>query len=132
MKKPLTKWFLCMPLFVVFAYAQKFDSCYNKARSTADTIACIDKEYRYYDSRLNRAYRQIRKIFAEAPKEQQYLKEAQRAWILYRDKKCQFEGYPMRGGTGEGLLVYGCKARETQKRTQELEEIVKELRSMEL
>ena len=48
------------------------------------------------------------------------LKEAQRAWITFRDKACAAEGYAMKGGSAEPLLVYGCMARVTEERASHL------------
>ena len=48
------------------------------------------------------------------------LKEAQRAWISFRDKACEVEGYAMKGGSAEPLLVYGCMRQLTEDRTGQL------------
>lgn len=48
------------------------------------------------------------------------LRAAQRAWIGFRDAACAAEGYAMRGGSAEPLLIYGCRARLTQQRTEDL------------
>jgi uncharacterized protein YecT (DUF1311 family) len=45
------------------------------------------------------------------------LREAQRAWITFRDKACEAEGFAMRGGSAEPLLVYGCMRQLTEERT---------------
>ena len=123
------KWLMLLLLSSCYLSADQFDACYKKALSTADNLACIDKEYKFYDKKLNIAYKKIRAKLSSDPREIKYLKEAQKAWIVYRDKKCKFEGYPMRDGTGELLMVYGCKTRETKRRAKELEEIVNELYS---
>ena len=123
------KWLTLILLLNFNLNADSFDACYKKAKSTTDNIACIDKEYKFYDKKLNIAYKKIRAKLSSEPKELKYLKEAQKAWIIYRDKKCKFEGYPMRNGTGELLIVYGCKTRETKRRAKELEDIVDELKN---
>lgn len=48
------------------------------------------------------------------------LKEAQRAWITFRDKACEAEGYAMKGGSAEPLLVYGCMRQLTMERANHL------------
>ncbi len=51
---------------------------------------------------------------------EQALREAQRAWVIFRDKACEVEGFVSRGGTMEPLLVSSCKARLTEQRTEGL------------
>lgn len=52
------------------------------------------------------------------------LKKAQRAWIGYRDGQCELAGFEARGGSMEPMLVSGCLAELTRKRTDELRKIV--------
>jgi uncharacterized protein YecT (DUF1311 family) len=49
---------------------------------------------------------------------------SQRAWLAYRDAECKIEGFAMRGGTGEPMLVAGCMADLTQARTKQLTGLV--------
>jgi uncharacterized protein YecT (DUF1311 family) len=52
------------------------------------------------------------------------LKEAQRAWIPYRDKACAAYGFQGRGGSIEPMLIYGCRATMTRARIEELKDLV--------
>jgi uncharacterized protein YecT (DUF1311 family) len=52
------------------------------------------------------------------------LREAQRAWILFRDAHCAVEAYEMRGGSAEPLLYNGCRARITEARTRQLRALI--------
>ena len=47
----------------------------------------------------------------------------QRGWIAYRDGQCDLAGFEARGGSMEPMLVSGCLADLTRKRTQELQAI---------
>lgn len=51
---------------------------------------------------------------------------AQRAWLTYRDRHCESEGYAARGGSMEPMLISGCKAALTQQRTAQLKALVEE------
>jgi uncharacterized protein YecT (DUF1311 family) len=51
------------------------------------------------------------------------LREAQRAWLRYRDAHCRVDGYTARGGSLEAFLAATCKARLTRLRTAELKEL---------
>lgn len=48
---------------------------------------------------------------------------AQRAWITFRDANCRLSGYEMRGGSAEPMVVSGCMADMTVKRTKELRDL---------
>ena len=51
------------------------------------------------------------------------LKRAQRSWIGYRDGQCELAGFEARGGSMEPMLVSGCLADLTRKRTAELKSV---------
>lgn len=51
---------------------------------------------------------------------------AQRAWISYRDAHCRSEGYSMRGGSAEPLVINGCRATLTRARTAQLKDLAEE------
>jgi uncharacterized protein YecT (DUF1311 family) len=106
---------------VALAEATDFQSCYDHAANNHALIRCADMEYRHYDRLLNQNYRLL--MQALPPREQVRLREAQRAWIRFRDLECDFEGYEMRGGSGEPLLVLGCKAELTKRRVRELKQL---------
>ena len=52
------------------------------------------------------------------------LLSAQRAWIAFRDAHCASEGYLFRGGSGEPMMISGCKAGLTRERTEQLRALV--------
>lgn len=52
------------------------------------------------------------------------LKEAQRAWVPYRDKACKSYGFQARGGSMEPMLIYGCLATMTRARIEELKDLI--------
>ncbi|HEX8257301.1 MAG TPA: lysozyme inhibitor LprI family protein [Allosphingosinicella sp.] len=51
------------------------------------------------------------------------LREAQRAWVSFRDAHCAVHGYQARGGSLEPLLLDGCRAALTRERTRQLKEL---------
>lgn len=92
---------------------------------------CAEKSWERADAELNAVYKQAVATMRETdeflPKELKgavmALKDAQRAWVPYRDKACAAHGYLARGGSMESMLIYGCLSILTQKRTDELSEI---------
>lgn len=105
--------------------------CAN-AITQPDLNDCAYQEYEAADAELNAVYRQAMTAAQNVDKELEgadigaveALKTAQRAWIGYRDDQCEFAGFQARGGQAEPMLVSGCLAQLTQKRTAELNEFL--------
>jgi uncharacterized protein YecT (DUF1311 family) len=112
------------------AAAQEFD-CEN-AMAQQEMNACAYQAWEAADADLNAAYKlamaEMKDMDANMPEDQQgadeALRAAQRAWIAYRDANCVVAGFPMRGGSAEPLLVYGCMSSMTETRTAELLELL--------
>lgn len=108
------------------AAAQEVD-CAN-AVTQQDMNRCAYADWEAADAALNAAYKRAMTLLtgwdADLPETEQggaeALKEAQRAWIAFRDKACEVEGYAMKGGSAEPLLVYGCMRQLTEDRTLQL------------
>lgn len=108
------------------AAAQEVD-CDN-AVTQQDMNQCAYADWESADAKLNAAYKRAMAVMtqwdADLPEAEQggaaALKEAQRAWITFRDKACEAEGYAMKGGSAEPLLVYGCMRQLTEDRTGQL------------
>ena len=96
---------------------------------------CAEKDWQAADAKLNTAYsaamKSMRAMDADLPADlkgaAEALKEAQRAWIPYRDKACAAAGFLARGGSMEPMLIYSCLAQLTADRTQELEQLAEGL-----
>jgi len=99
-----------------------YQICLDNATSTFDMKICNVNELEYQDRLLNRYYREIMRKLSKD--EKQKLKKAQRAWIKYRDAKCDAEGKEMRGGTGESLLIGACLVETTKVRVKELRDMI--------
>ncbi len=80
--------------------------------------SCLADEYHKADADLNAAYQAALAHSTDAMGA--LLRDAQRAWIPFRDAACQAEAEFMRGGSGEAMLWFGCLARMTEARTEEL------------
>lgn len=80
-----------------------------------DTSNCMFEALKQADNDLNGAYRQI--MAALDAREQASLRAAQRDWITYRDRACEAEAEPYRGGSGAGLAKLACLEAATRHRT---------------
>lgn len=79
------------------------------------------RDFEKADAELNAVYK---KILAElSPKGAAALKEAQRAWIIFRDKTAEAYGTGEEGGSLEGLMYLRCVEAITQNRTKELKKL---------
>lgn len=112
------------------ALAQDYDCATTEIQQEMN--ACAEEDWLAADEYLNEAYsvamEAMKDIDADLPKAEQgaavHLRNGQRAWITYRDATCAAEGYAMHGGSAEPLLIYGCYARLTAVRSEELQNMV--------
>lgn len=90
--------------------------------------ACAQQAWQAADDDLNLAY-QLALVMAksvneslppDAERTEITLRDAQRAWITYRDKACVVEARPYSGGTIQPLIIFSCMERLTRHRTEDL------------
>jgi uncharacterized protein YecT (DUF1311 family) len=94
--------------------------------------ACAALDFERADAELNRAWREavaaareadaeIDRNYDQRPTSEAKLREAQRAWIVYRDAHCTVVGYEeARGGSMEPMTYDGCRKTLTEERTAQL------------
>ncbi len=111
------------------AAAQNIDC--NKASSTVEINFCADKDYQAADKALNAAYAMALKYVRSRDLEKPYdaksfeaaLKNAQRAWVAYRDADCKdLVAQEWSGGSGTTSAILGCMTEKTMQRTKDLKE----------
>jgi len=100
-----------------------------------DMNFCAAIELERADGALNAAWRgvidsaraddrEVDRRYDRRPTGEAKLREAQRAWIVFRDAHCTVEGYDQaRGGSMEPMVYDGCRARLTRERIRQLTEI---------
>ncbi len=111
------------------AAAQEVD-CTNFDNATQLVMnICSYEAYQAADEDLNLAYQLARNSLqqidddianADDKKGVILLRDAQRAWIIYRDKSCAAEGHMYSGGSIRPLIENTCKESLTRQRTEEL------------
>ncbi|MFB2550072.1 lysozyme inhibitor LprI family protein [Ensifer soli] len=105
--------------------------CAN-AVAQVELTYCAEQDYLAEDKALNAAYKDVvtraKSIDDDLGAAQggalAALKKAQRAWIDYRDGQCDLAGYQAVGGTAQPMIIYGCLATQTKKRTEELRDLL--------
>lgn len=123
---------LVLTLLPGVAPAQQVD-CAN-AGSQMEMTFCAEQDWMAADAALNAAYKTAmaaqRRIDADLPADQRgaedYLRQAQRAWVSFRDAACAAEGYQAHGGSMEPMLIYACRARLTETRARDLRDMLME------
>jgi uncharacterized protein YecT (DUF1311 family) len=104
----------------------------RSAITNMDMNICAELDWQEADAVLNSTYQEVMAAMKEMdislPTElkgaEDALRTAQRAWITYRDAHCAGEGFQMRGGTAETLVVYGCLREMTMERTEKLRSLI--------
>ena len=100
-------------------------------QNQAEMNRCAGLDFERADAELNalwreviagarEADREINREYDQAPTSEEVLRQAQRAWITFRDAHCTYEGHEARGGSMETMLYEGCRARVTRERIAQL------------
>lgn len=85
---------------------------------------CAVAKFRDADAELNKVYQALMTRPGGDEKNRALLREAQRAWLVYRDKTCAWESDLARGGTVATLYAVNCLNETTAARADSLKENV--------
>lgn len=111
---------------------EKAIDCEN-AMAQQEMNFCALQDFEKADKELNDIWKEARAaaraLDEEEPDEtlrgaERELVAAQRGWIAYRDGSCNLAGWEAHGGSMEPMLISGCLAELTRKRTTELREFI--------
>ncbi|NTX80829.1 DUF1311 domain-containing protein [Serratia proteamaculans] len=103
---------------VKYPYSATYLQCMDKqGGSTGGAEACIAAEFKFWDARLNKAYKESLKLTAPEPKA---WRQAQRDWLKFKDSQCNaLIAGPH--GSGDATDAASCNLIMTIERTQQLE-----------
>ena len=81
---------------------------------------CAAARFKHVDDEMNKLYRaQLNRLDEQATKAR--FREAQRAWVTFRDKACVYEACPREGaGSIWPLEHFGCMEQHTKRRIENL------------
>jgi uncharacterized protein YecT (DUF1311 family) len=104
------------------ASAQTAENCGNLSgtSTTRDLDQCYHAVYQRADAELNTVYRQLTDRLSD-PSERDLLRDAEQAWVQYRDKECAFETAGTREGTIHPIEVSVCLTEKTRAHIEELQ-----------
>lgn len=102
---------------------KKPDPCANP-QTQFEMNQCAGKDYQAADAALNQVYQKLVAMLDDEQKAQ--LKEAENAWLKYRDAHCDFVADQYKGGSIRPMIAALCLADVTKNRTVELRAQIKE------
>ena len=116
------------------AAAEEEPNCENP-RWQPEMTACAYIEYEKADAAMNAAWKPLLAIMKDRDKDFERngddrpgyaaaLLDGQRAWLKFRDAHCVSEGYFVRRGSMEPMVVGGCLEAVTKARTKQLQELL--------
>jgi uncharacterized protein YecT (DUF1311 family) len=123
-----------MMMLAMMLAAASAQDCRN-AVTQSDMTRCAIRDFEAADAALNTQWKATlaaeRNADARVEKDGRpsygdQLLKAQRAWIAYRDEHCRSDGYRMRGGSAEPMLIAGCRAELTRARTKQLAALIED------
>lgn len=105
--------------------SNQYKNCMDRSGGvTSDMLNCIAAETNIQDKLLNEAYKAAYSKLNTTRAKQ--FKEAQRAWIKYRDANCSFYADPD-GGTMATVISNDCVMSSTASRAKELKQLLEQL-----
>jgi uncharacterized protein YecT (DUF1311 family) len=126
---------LASVLLLAFPGAAQDEVRCNPEGSNVEMSACAQDAYKKADRRLNGMYQRLLKSLADGDKEfgasdvdsrVGRLKEAQRAWIIWRDAECPLRSVSNFGGSIQSLTIPACLEKLTLERVRQLELVLKD------
>ena len=114
---------LLLGLLTLSPAQKKSEPCAD-AQTQGEMNICWGNQYKAADAKLNQVYRQFMTKLDDSEKAQ--LKDAQTAWLKYRDKNCEFVADEYKGGSMRPMIAAICLAEVTQSRVKELTDQMKE------
>jgi uncharacterized protein YecT (DUF1311 family) len=83
-----------------------------------DLNQCAGADFKRADAAMNAAYGKL--MGQIGPKAQDGLRDAQKAWLPFRDKSCALEALGSEGGSIQPMILAGCLTKLTADRTKTL------------
>ncbi len=94
--------------------------CADVDGGQSDLNECAGREFHAADAELNRVYKQLMAMIV--PEAKTRLRDAQKAWIDFRDKECKSRTGGWETGSIYPLYFAGCLTELTVKRVKDLKE----------
>ncbi|WP_279483126.1 lysozyme inhibitor LprI family protein [Aureimonas sp. SK2] len=101
------------------ATAEEID-CTDPQTQT-DMTLCAQADLDTADERLNALYATMRERLKGDDAKLTLLRDAQRAWVAYRDAECAFQSSAVEGGSAQPMVEAQCATEKTTRRNADFE-----------
>lgn len=115
-------------LFIVWSTCTFAVDCTSGV--TVDIVECQNHDYQQADALLSVAYKRAMgsaKSYDKSGALANKLRDAQRAWIKFRDADCEAQRAVYEGGTMGAVVLNGCMLSHVKTRTKDLQEFTSSL-----
>ncbi|QDH17422.1 lysozyme inhibitor LprI family protein [Swingsia samuiensis] len=111
-----------LALSTSICFASDFEQCRKQADSVdPQIIDCQDQEMAREDAAINKLYQQILEKLKSQPKAVSTMKDAERAWIKYREANCGLISVVFGDASADHINKNDCFIDMTSTRIKELE-----------
>lgn len=112
--------FLTTALVVLTLPAAQANECMGRAQDQAAMTQCAAQAFQTSDAEMNKLSHEIRQRMSDDADTRLLLRDAEQAWVAFRDAECAFATSAVAGGSAY-LMVYDfCLDNLTQKRIEDL------------
>ena len=105
-------------LVVTFIPSISYAENCGEVSANDQLIECLGNEFSKTDKTLNKVYKDLRARVSQDGKE--FLRKGQIAWLIYRDKDCEFQAEAVSGGQVFEPTYISCQIKKTEYRIVEL------------
>ena len=120
------KWMPLVFLMITPAFADDALNCKDPQDQSTMTM-CAGLDFEKADKELNTLWPKLKADAETSDKDTgkteffDALIASQRAWIVFRNAECSWQGFEAHGGSLEPMIVNGCSARLTRERIKQLQ-----------
>jgi len=111
--------FLAATLAALALPAAHADECMDNAEDQAAMTQCAAQTYKASDAELNGLFHEIRQRLGGDAETRHLLRDAERAWIAFRDAECACAASAVAGGSAFPMVYDLCLDDLTNKRIEE-------------
>ena len=110
---------LSAALVALMLPAAHADECMENAEDQAAMAQCAAQAYQASDAQLNELFHEIRQRVGDDVDTRHLLRDAERAWVAFRDAECAFAASAVAGGSAYPMVLDLCLNELTQSRIEQ-------------
>lgn len=113
---------LTAALIALMLSAAHADDCMENAQDQAAMTMCAGQALQASDAELNKLFHEIRQRLGDDADTRRLLRDAERAWVAYRDAECTFAASGVAGGSAYPMVYDMCLDGLTQQRIEQFQQ----------